>query len=59
MLMLNKIRLNPRLVGQVFRQKLENENKELKSLNPRLVGQVFRPACLRQYGMALSVLIPD
>ena len=34
--------LNPRLVGQVFRPKVETKSEEYDSLNPRLVGQVFR-----------------
>ena len=34
--------LNPRLVGQVFRQLKEAGVKTSTSLNPRFVGQVFR-----------------
>ena len=35
--------LNPRLVGQVFRQEKKMNKLMEYSLNPRLVGQVFRP----------------
>ena len=34
--------LNPRLVGQVFRQEKKMNKLMEYSLNPRLVGQVFR-----------------
>ena len=36
------LRLNPRLVGQVFRPMVELRLTTLLGLNPRLVGQVFR-----------------
>ena len=39
---MKRLRLNPRLVGQVFRQGNVIWEEGPASLNPRLVGQVFR-----------------
>ena len=41
--------LNPRLVGQVFRRKVNTHTNAHRSLNPRLVGQVFRHHKTGQY----------